>query len=133
MPTGMPDDPYAPHPEQIAYGSCHDVLFVHCSTCKARPGVYCTRPGRDEFYGDWVAFRIVHKLVDYHPARREIVGLGYCDYCHARPGTYCVTLQGRRPTSPHQARRRWPGEAVGRPRIYAPYWPGLLFLDRAAE
>ena len=130
MPTGTPENPYAPPPDQLTYFACHDPLFVHCWTCGAQPGVYCTGRGGTRIVYDYHSRRHGTRLFRSHPARRDIVGLGYCGYCRVAPGRYCVTAAGR-PTAPHHVRSRWQAEIVGTPRVYAPYWPGLRSLSGA--
>lgn len=125
MPTGTPQDPYHPPPKTLVYFASHDVLFVHCATCGAGLGVYCTRRGGSRDINRYLTRRWDQQVFRFHPARQEVVGLSYCGRCRAAPGEYCITAAGK-PTAPHKARRRWRAEVVGSPRVYAPYWPGLM-------
>ena len=130
MPPGTPQDPYLPPPESLVYFASHGILFVHCATCGAAPGVYCTRRGGSRDINRYYSRRWDQQVLRFHPAREAIVGLGYCGQCRVAPGEYCVTATGR-PATPHRARRPWRAQVDRSPRVYPPYWPGVMSLARA--
>lgn len=129
MPTGMPDDPYHPPPDQYHFFACRNPLFVYCATCDAAPGVYCLRPGGGKLHDGFFQTLRRARIPVFHSAREALIGLGYCPTCGVPPGSFCVTSKGT-PTPPHRTRGPWRVEVELPQRIHPPYWPGLLSLDR---
>ena len=103
MPKGTPNDPFLPPPDQMVFFACHQVLFVHCATCGAAPGVYCRLRDGSRIVDRFISTRLGQLVFGFHSARHDIVSLGMCPFCQVAPGQYCVTSTGK-PRLPHKSR-----------------------------